>query len=147
LAVSLAKGRSSTPPTPPTAAPNWPKPAPPLLLLLLLSTDAEATAAGLASVLAAPADSFAVLDGELGLLLLLRGGALAAWLALLPGLLPMLLLLLGESVVMLAIRLLPLRAGVALGMLMMLACVMRSMRISWSSGNNSNSDSSIDIRS
>jgi hypothetical protein len=136
LAVSLANGRSSTPPTPPTAAPNCPKPAPPLLLLLLLlSADFELTAAGLAPVPLVPADSFVVVDGDPGLLLLLllRGG-FTAWLALLPGLLPLLLLLLlGASDVMLAIKLLPLRPRLALGMLLMLACVMRSMRISWSS--------------
>jgi hypothetical protein len=37
------------------------------------------------------------------------------------------------SAARLAIRLLPLLPGVALGMLLMLAWVMRSMRISWSS--------------
>jgi hypothetical protein len=84
-----------------------------------------------------------------GLLLLLRGGTFAAWLALLPGLLLlMMMLLLGGSDGMLAITLLlVLRPGVALGMLLMLACVMRSMRINWSSGKRHGStDSSRKVR-
>jgi hypothetical protein len=132
LAVSLANGRSSKPPTPLTAAPSWPNPAPLLLLLLLLSGNPAAAAAELVP---APAASFAVPGGEAGLLLLLLlRWEVATLPVLLPGLLPVLLPPVATSEGMLAIKLLLLLLVMLVGMLLMLAWVMRSMRINWSSG-------------